>query len=431
MVVLLYSVVRNAWAVFFAYLLYDSLMEKKNKWTLPKIALLFLGIGAFFTITGIYFEDTYRIKDMRRTLGLLTRSIFSISASLVCFRGSLIKKVFSAVFAIVLMAVAELTGLFFYMSRSHIESIENITESGSDTISFIAVIVLYLYVLMIKWTRGNKSLSIKSASIYLIVMLITAASVCTLFYSYLYFNKRGILVVGTFIFWVNLTVYFLFNKLENYFKEIRDYETQEQHYRLRETYYQQMELHQKEIRTIKHDLQNQLISLSASYQNGLTTDENPLDPLIEQLSRQTECDFTGHPGINAVLGAKYRQAQQQSIVCKWEVKAPTELRFKDTDLAAVIGNILDNAIEACQYCSGTAYIQFQMIYHNGSLVINSENSTDEQAGEYKTRKKDKKNHGLGIESVRSIADKYHGEMQQSFSLHCYQIELTLFEPKIL
>lgn len=428
---LLISILYNTWSNGYIYLLYDLLMEKRRNWTVLRTLSLFVLISSFFTIMGEYLLSNYNINDSIRLVGLLLRLVLTISAFLIFFHGTIIKKVFSVIFAVILICISELIAVLFYTSRHQIESIDGIVAQDTNIIAGLAVIIAYLYVFMIKWTRGNKGLSIKSTSINLMLMVIPIASVCTLFYTYRYFDNREIGIISIFIYLVNLTAYFLFNKLEHYYKEIRDYEVQEQQYRLRETYYQQMELHQKEIRTIKHDLQNQLIALNASFQNELTSEDNPLNSLIDQLSQQTECDFTSHPGINAVLGVKYRQTQQQSIICKWEVKVPTDVRFKDTDLASVLGNVLDNAIEACQYCTGTSYIQFQMIYHNGSLVINSENSTDGQSGDFKTRKKDKKNHGLGIESIRSVVDKYHGEMQQSFSLHCYQIELTLFEPKIL
>lgn len=209
MVELLFSIVRNTWAIAFSYLLFESLMEKKKNGTVLKILVLLLGIGVF-----------------------LRSLVFTLKT------------------------ISELTAMFFYTSRYPIESIDSIAESETGAISFIAVIILYLYVFMIKWTRGNRSLSIKSASIYLMVMVIPTVSIFTLFYSYLHFDNEGIRGAVSLYFWL--------------------------------TYYQQMELHQKEIRTIKHDLQNQLIALSTSFQNGLTAGENPLSPLIEQLSHQTE-----------------------------------------------------------------------------------------------------------------------------------------------
>lgn len=424
------SIIQNIWAISYTYLLYGALLEKKTNFKLPATLAVLTGIGFFYTATGIYFEEHYALLSIARSVGLSSRMVLSMSAILVLYHGTWMKKCFSAVFAVTISGISELMSVHLYVWVNRIDMISSLPATEQIKISIGGIVIAYLITFMIIWTRKKRRLAEKSIRLYLMEMILPVTSLSMLFYVYVYLEVSQFRVISLFLFWINFVAYLLFNKLEQYFRENQEYAMQESQHKLRESYYQQMELHQKEIRMIKHDLKNQLIALSAAFQGEPgAADSRQLEELIGRLSRQTVYDFTAHRGINALLGEKYRQAQQQNIVCHWDIKVPADIRFKDTDLAALIGNILDNAIEACQYCSGTPYIQLQIIYHEGSLVLSSENSTDEWARELTTRKKDKKNHGLGIQSIRTVVDQYHGEMQHVFSHYCYQIELTLFEPQ--
>lgn len=115
------------------------------------------------------------------------------------------------------------------------------------------------------------------------------------------------------------------------------------------------------------------------------------------------------------------------IICEFDAKLPADIGISDNDLSAVVGNVLDNAIEACRYCSDRKYIQFALIHFNHSLILTSENSTDGKANSIRTRKKDELNHGIGMNSIQQIAKKYHGDCQHWFDDHSFRLELTLFE----
>lgn len=222
--------------------------------------------------------------------------------------------------------------------------------------------------------------------------------------------------------------YISFEKTDTVNKRNQQYALEQQRYELMDGYYKRVETHQNEIRTIKHDMKNQLLALAGHIQGKDDTIVNSqIDRLIDQLSAADHENFTTNPGLNALLGVKYRQALAEGIVCDFTVKLPKEIGIEQNDLAAIVGNVLDNAIEACTYCTGQKYIRFTLVYHHGAVVLASENSTDGSGKNLVTRKKDSKNHGIGMGNIKRIVMQYGGDMQHRFGSHNFIIESTLFE----
>lgn len=80
-----------------------------------------------------------------------------------------------------------------------------------------------------------------------------------------------------------------------------------------------------------------------------------------------------------------------------------------------MGNIIDNAIEAVTNCQTNKYIKLFLEYQRNGLFIVCINSYDglikkDSNGNILTRKDDSDNHGLGLFSIETVANKYRGSM---------------------
>lgn len=192
----------------------------------------------------------------------------------------------------------------------------------------------------------------------------------------------------------------------------------------REEYYQQMENHQAKIRGIRHDLKNQLLSLVTDNMES----ESQIEQLLEEVIEVEECLFTQNSGINQLLSNKYQRAKESNIQTNFEVKVPTEMQFEMRDLGALIGNAVDNAIEACQRCSNERELDLKLIYFNHMLLLEIENSTAEQVTDFKTQKKKAIEHGFGVKSIQAITEKYHGDLIYEAKEHSFRLELSIWEP---
>lgn len=123
---------------------------------------------------------------------------------------------------------------------------------------------------------------------------------------------------------------------------------------------------------------------------------------------------TKHPILDALLSAKMLVIQKFSIQFSYEVYLLRKLPFDDVQFTLLIGNLLDNAIEACQCLEddNEKYINFSIKPFHDMLYIYIENSTNNKCtyypdGTIKTTKKES-GHGIGLKRVQKIIEDVQG-----------------------
>ncbi|WP_371818777.1 ATP-binding protein [Eubacterium sp. MSJ-13] len=87
------------------------------------------------------------------------------------------------------------------------------------------------------------------------------------------------------------------------------------------------------------------------------------------------------------------------------------LNMEDQDIVVILTNMLNNAIEACEKCTGKKIIRVKAIKENKKVIFSVSNTFQKIPhfvnGKYITTKKEPF-HGMGIENVKDIVGKYHG-----------------------
>lgn len=162
-----------------------------------------------------------------------------------------------------------------------------------------------------------------------------------------------------------------------------------------------------------HDYKNQLQVISRM----LKTD--PVESVREYIGELTgslikEGDFinTNHSAINAVLNIKYREAEEKGIILNVKCSDLSKVTMEESDLVMLLGNLLDNAIEACDCSEGNKYIQFKMILEERQLLIStknrSRNSLSKEGGRFISTKRDSGQYGIGTVNIEAVAQKYGG-----------------------
>jgi signal transduction histidine kinase len=183
----------------------------------------------------------------------------------------------------------------------------------------------------------------------------------------------------------------------------------------------------------KHDYNNHLIAMQ-----GLLAKES-YEQLQQYVADQQEnlpkflvTINTGHSVMDAILTSKYAAAQSNRIRFTYSVILPEKFPISDTDLTGVLGNLLDNALEASKRVidvGGSPYIELSIKPKRNMLYIFIENRTVgnyhyNKEGELETSKKGKKLHGKGLKNVMAIVENYSGFCKiqakpDSFSINVY------------
>jgi sensor histidine kinase regulating citrate/malate metabolism len=141
---------------------------------------------------------------------------------------------------------------------------------------------------------------------------------------------------------------------------------------------------------------------------------------------------TGNLTIDSVINYKLRSCKAQQIHVTADLQVPSDLSIASVDLSAVLGCLLDNALEALVK-TDQRELHLSLSYRSGILTIFIENTFNGQyishGGQYLTTKTDAAVHGYGLKSVRRITEKYHGTMEISLDSQWFKVQVLLFEPR--
>ena len=124
-------------------------------------------------------------------------------------------------------------------------------------------------------------------------------------------------------------------------------------------------------------------------------------------------------------------AAENGIQMHTEIEFPRNTNIRSVDLCAIVGNLLDNALEAAGQVPEPErrYIRLIVRRINQMLVIKVENSFTtlpaSKDGELKTSKEENGLHGWGLKSARTAAEKYNGCIQTSYEGNTFRAVATL------
>ena len=167
----------------------------------------------------------------------------------------------------------------------------------------------------------------------------------------------------------------------------------------------------KEMRGYKHDFHHHLQALKGQLEAG---EVDRALAYIEQLDNQLmNVDTllkTGNVSLDAILSAKIAQAKAENIAVTVKANVPDALTISDLELSIIIGNLLDNAIEACRTVTGERFIRI-FISMKGTMLyfslLNAAGAKKKKTGSLFATHKDGV-HGFGLRRAETILEEHGG-----------------------
>ena len=119
---------------------------------------------------------------------------------------------------------------------------------------------------------------------------------------------------------------------------------------------------------------------------------------------------TGNVSLDAILSAKIAQAKAENIAVIVKANVPDALTISDLELSIIIGNLLDNAIEACRTVTGERFIRI-FISMKGTMLyfsmLNAAGAKKKKTGSLFATHKDGV-HGFGLRRAEAILEEHGG-----------------------
>lgn len=141
--------------------------------------------------------------------------------------------------------------------------------------------------------------------------------------------------------------------------------------------------------------------------------------------------WTGDETADYLINSKARAAEADGIQYQTQVEFPRRTNLRSADLCAILGNLLDNALEAAQQVpeKDRRFIRLTIRRINQMLVIKVENSFGpspvQKDGALKSTKQENGLHGWGLKSALTAAQKYEGTVQTSYQEGTFRAVATL------
>ena len=185
-------------------------------------------------------------------------------------------------------------------------------------------------------------------------------------------------------------------------------------------------------RELVHDIKNHYLVISEYESKG---EYKKLHEYVEELKsdfiKVNPQIFTGNYVVDLILSQKKMLSEQKKITFILRVMPISKLPFKERELCTLFGNLLDNAIEACDKVVGTKWINVKIEKQNHLFfiqIINTINEIPQKCEKgFLTSKINKELHGYGLKSVQRIVDEYEGDILYQIENNTFVVRISFFD----
>lgn len=215
----------------------------------------------------------------------------------------------------------------------------------------------------------------------------------------------GMLILNIFVF------YLLWDAIEREVK-IRREQLSTERAKSETAMYRQISENFDQQKKREHEYKNEMMVISSLLkQNEMEKLHTLLGKYNAKLARRMDAIDTNHVIVNAILNTKHQEAREKGIVFVLKVNDLSELKMEDQDIVVILSNMLNNAIEACEKCTGKKIIKVKTVKNGKAIIFSVINTIQDPPhlidGKYRTTKEGQF-HGMGIENVKEIVNKYGG-----------------------
>lgn len=191
------------------------------------------------------------------------------------------------------------------------------------------------------------------------------------------------------------------------------------HYHAQAAVYKMMAEQYQRTERLRHDMKNHIIALSGLCKDKEWEKIGHYLKRLESAGLDEDGDLTGSKVVDALLCGKRQWAKKEKIRWECDVQIPRASGISEFDLCIIFGNLLDNALEACERMSGEdRFIHMQAGMAKTYFLLEIKNSTDstvsfdatEKRKAGMTQKGNTIEHGIGLQNVSDVVDQYNGSM---------------------
>jgi len=398
---------------FVSYMYFKNKFEtKRNAFTIIICYLLSFAVQYSISLTGV------------AELNILSFLICNILVVFICFGATIKQNIFNVLLLEVIMIATELIIMYPVSILLDIQLTEYVNDSSVMLFETIATKSLYYLVVYIfskiSFKEKNKLRNDFSLSLFVLPL----SSVFTLL-SLMYLTAHLELDQFTYLIFIvisfvlllsNVIVFFVHEKVVSTLVENSEYQLEKQKAEIHQEYYAELERQYDLSNILIHDIKKHLGVVRAY----LTSNEKDkaisyIDSVYESNEIQSLKQFSKNKLIN-VIASRYAQlCRLNGVEFESDIRNVDFSFIDESDLTALLDNLLENAVEAAK---STAEKRIDLYVENKNeqyIIIKVKNSCDtppkQNGNRFISSKPNKNYHGIGIKSIKRIAQKYDGSSE--------------------
>lgn len=373
-------------------------------------------------------------------IGIFVYSLILLVFSVFLFDGNILKKIIISIIPVNALAVGSIVSTNLVSSITDTAIIDLMTKGSSDRLLTIlisnAVFFMILAIIVLTTRKNNIELEPRDWKVVGIIIFI---SIITFYFIYniafeitTNVGKLNITLAVLGLTVLNIAAYVLLISLSRKNKLLMENMLLKQQIRFNEVNSKEIKRQYEQLNKMHHDFNNTLNIIQSLNSSGKGTQ---IDSFISEYQKTAHKDLvmtvtTDNDYINAILNSKISEAKSEGIEIVLSVVQHIG-NVNTVDICSLLGNMFDNAIEACKKCSCPKKIILDISQRDGSLEILMKNTINSSMLKDNptlvSSKFDRENHGYGIKIINEISERNHGiaDFYENNDMFCCHVIVSL------
>lgn len=360
-------------------------------------------------------------ETIRGLLVLMAQVIFAIT----CFDGPIVEKLCWGVSVIIIAVAAERIAFFVADMIMMVEQLQVFLEPGDsrEQITMIYMILMMLLTVLVSKIRLRRFWLAKRHLAMILILVVSGVATLNwlmdliIILHDMHLDETVFHKISAACFLIQmilvLTLYLIIHMGGIYYEK-QQLEEQRLMDGFEKKEYELLKASAETMRSWRHDIKNRMEALK-----GILSKGNDWEALqyLSEMNGEIDRDFivvgTDNTVLNAIISTKKRLAEENGISFDYQIVWNGRICLNGSELASLMGNLLDNAIEACMLLpeSSHRYLCLKILPCSRMVKIVVENSYDghlKREGIRLISRKKEAGHGLGSQKICKIVEKHGG-----------------------
>lgn len=345
------------------------------------------------------------------------------------YKGKVLKKIFIGFLSYVILVLIE-TSFSFVLKAADVP-----LSQLEFSVNFYYVILKFsllalAFIVYLNFNR-EKDLNIPTP-VYIILSFIPVLSLLVIIIESLRapLPDKYYFILSLILLLINVLIFIIFTLISNLYTDRLRLNNLEKDYDLINMQKENINKSTNRLAALEHDLKNKLIPLYY-----MAESEDNVGAYLYEIIGEFKNKFlianSGLIEVDAIINSKYEFCKENNIDFDVDLNISKDININHRDLAIILGNLLDNAIEASSKVADK-WIRLVLKSEQNLVFIMVDNSFDgivkKKNGKLISRK-NKEFSGLGLSNVEYLADKYGGKVTISYKENKFRVSVMLFEKK--